>query len=179
MSKAVLWYLSADARGHHFLVFFLDDEHITNGWHDATPVIAPSACTSSSCTSTPWSSPRRKISHYCINNLDETEIRNNHLPPSWSSDPRNMEQKQEGWWRQNDGMILLITEAVWQRHRKLLNPAFTVPVIHKFLGIFNHMSKQFVREIEPHVGKDTFKITPYLRLIAFQTFSSKNIIFCL
>uniref|UniRef100_A0A2A4J141 Cytochrome P450 n=1 Tax=Heliothis virescens TaxID=7102 RepID=A0A2A4J141_HELVI len=67
--------------------------------------------------------------------------------------------------------LLTASGASWQRHRKLLNPAFTVSVIHNFLGIFNHMAKQFNGEIADHAGKDPFEIGPYLRLIAFQTFS--------
>ncbi|KAJ8715385.1 hypothetical protein PYW07_009867 [Mythimna separata] len=67
--------------------------------------------------------------------------------------------------------LLTSSGALWQRHRKLLNPAFTVPVIHKFLGIFNSMAKQFISDVEHQVGKGPFEIGPYLRVIAFQTFS--------
>nr|XP_049704918.1 cytochrome P450 4V2 [Helicoverpa armigera]WRX06003.1 CYP340G1 [Helicoverpa armigera] len=67
--------------------------------------------------------------------------------------------------------LLTASGAAWQRHRKLLNPAFTVSVIHNFLGIFNHMAKQFNSELAAHAGKEPFEISHYLRLIAFQTFS--------
>ncbi|CAH0697231.1 unnamed protein product [Spodoptera exigua] len=67
--------------------------------------------------------------------------------------------------------LLTSSGEFWQRHRKLLNPAFTVPVIHNFLSIFNHMAKQLVSELEVHVEQGPFEISPYLRIISFQTFS--------
>ncbi|KAF9819293.1 hypothetical protein SFRURICE_000284 [Spodoptera frugiperda] len=69
------------------------------------------------------------------------------------------------------GHDISIEREFWQRHRKLLNPAFTVPVIHNFLGIFNHMAKQLVGELEVHADRGPFEISPYLRVISFQTFS--------
>ncbi|CAD0205630.1 unnamed protein product [Chrysodeixis includens] len=67
--------------------------------------------------------------------------------------------------------LLTSSGAQWQRHRKLLNPAFTVSVIHGFLGIFNHMSRQMNDEVAEYAGKGPFDHSTYLRLIAFQTFS--------
>ncbi|KAJ8709494.1 hypothetical protein PYW08_009498 [Mythimna loreyi] len=66
--------------------------------------------------------------------------------------------------------IALSTGDVWKYHRKLLNPAFTLPVIHGFLDVFNSQSKKLADSLEPHVGKGSFDHCPYLLNNSLETF---------
>ncbi|KAJ8709491.1 hypothetical protein PYW08_009495 [Mythimna loreyi] len=67
------------------------------------------------------------------------------------------------------GGLIITSGDIWKRHRKLLNPAFTLPVIYGFLDVFNSQSKKLVRSMEPHVGKGLFDHFPYMKNNAFET----------
>ncbi|XP_075986352.1 uncharacterized protein LOC142983401 [Anticarsia gemmatalis] len=58
----------------------------------------------------------------------------------------------------------------WKRHRKLLIPAFTSPVVHTFLDIFNRQARKLVNNVECHVGKGQFDHIADLRNNALETF---------
>ncbi|XP_021189900.3 cytochrome P450 4V2 [Helicoverpa armigera] len=57
----------------------------------------------------------------------------------------------------------------WTRHRKLLNPAFSLPVIHGFLDVFNSQAKKLINEVEPFVGKGLFDHRRYFLNNNFET----------
>ncbi|PZC78322.1 hypothetical protein B5X24_HaOG200047 [Helicoverpa armigera] len=57
----------------------------------------------------------------------------------------------------------------WARHRKLLNPAFSLPVIHGFLDVFNSQAKKLINELEPFVGNGLFNHSPYFVTNNFET----------
>ncbi|KAJ8715358.1 hypothetical protein PYW07_009840 [Mythimna separata] len=65
--------------------------------------------------------------------------------------------------------LLISSGDIWKRHRKLLTPAFTLPVIYGFLDVFNSQSKKLVRAMEPHVGKGFFNHIPYMKHNALET----------
>ncbi|XP_075986811.1 cytochrome P450 4c3-like [Anticarsia gemmatalis] len=67
-----------------------------------------------------------------------------------------------------NGLITASGET-WKRHRKLLTPAFSLPVMYGFLDIFNSQSRRFVQNLKQEVGKQ-FDHTVYLRNIALETF---------
>nr|WRX06010.1 CYP340K6 [Helicoverpa armigera] len=57
----------------------------------------------------------------------------------------------------------------WAYHRKLLNPAFSLPVIHGFLDVFNSQAKKLLNEVEPFVGKGLFDHRPHFLRNNFET----------
>ncbi|KAJ8715376.1 hypothetical protein PYW07_009858 [Mythimna separata] len=67
-----------------------------------------------------------------------------------------------------DGLIISSGD-IWKRHRKLLTPAFTLPVIYGFLDVFNSQSKNLVSSMEPHVGKGLFDHFSYMKHNALET----------
>ncbi|KAF9788990.1 hypothetical protein SFRURICE_020689 [Spodoptera frugiperda] len=68
-----------------------------------------------------------------------------------------------------EGLITSSGE-IWKRHRKLLTPAFSLPVMYSFLGVFNSQSRMLVDNLKAKVGKGKFDHTDYLRNNALQTF---------
>uniref|UniRef100_A0A2A4IV96 Cytochrome P450 n=1 Tax=Heliothis virescens TaxID=7102 RepID=A0A2A4IV96_HELVI len=67
-----------------------------------------------------------------------------------------------------DGLVTSPVD-IWKRHRKLLNPAFSLPVIHGFLGIFNSQSRKLLEAMEPHAGKGLFDHRIYFNKNAMET----------
>ncbi|KAJ8715383.1 hypothetical protein PYW07_009865 [Mythimna separata] len=65
--------------------------------------------------------------------------------------------------------IALASGDIWKRHRKLLTPAFSLPVINGFLDVFNSQSKKMASSMEPCVGKGSFDHIPYLTHNALET----------
>ncbi|XP_047036248.1 cytochrome P450 4V2-like [Helicoverpa zea] len=63
-------------------------------------------------------------------------------------------------WQGNS--LLLCSGETWRLRRKLLNPAFSLPVIHGFLDVFNSQSKKLINDLDPFVGKGTFDHSSYL-----------------
>nr|WRX06004.1 CYP340K7 [Helicoverpa armigera] len=61
------------------------------------------------------------------------------------------------------------TEETWRHRRKLLNPAFSLPVIHGFLDVFNSQAKKLINELEPHIGKGPFDHSLYFKKNAVET----------
>nr|XP_049704913.1 cytochrome P450 4V2 [Helicoverpa armigera]WRX06012.1 CYP340K13 [Helicoverpa armigera] len=57
----------------------------------------------------------------------------------------------------------------WTSHRKLLSPAFSLPVIHSFLDVFNSQAKKLIDELEPFVGKGPFDHGSYFVTNNFET----------
>ncbi|KAJ8709498.1 hypothetical protein PYW08_009502 [Mythimna loreyi] len=45
---------------------------------------------------------------------------------------------------------------VWKHHRKVLSPAFSIPVINGFFDVFNSQSRRMVSELEEQAGKEPF-----------------------
>nr|XP_049704915.1 cytochrome P450 4C1 [Helicoverpa armigera]WRX06011.1 CYP340K5 [Helicoverpa armigera] len=70
-------------------------------------------------------------------------------------------------WQGNS--IITSSGETWARHRKLLNPAFSLPVIHGFLDVFNSQAKKLVNELEPFVGNGPFNHSPYFVTNNFET----------
>ncbi|KAF9409933.1 hypothetical protein HW555_010824 [Spodoptera exigua] len=68
-----------------------------------------------------------------------------------------------------EGLITSSGE-IWRRHRKLLTPAFSLPVMLSFLEVFNSQSRMLVENLKARVGKGKFDHTDYLRNNALQTF---------
>ncbi|XP_026729645.1 cytochrome P450 4C1-like [Trichoplusia ni] len=68
-----------------------------------------------------------------------------------------------------EGLITSSGE-VWKRHRKLLTPAFSLPVMLNFLDIFNSQSRKLVKNLKVEISKGPFDHTVYLRNIALETF---------
>ncbi|XP_022827251.1 cytochrome P450 4C1-like [Spodoptera litura] len=66
--------------------------------------------------------------------------------------------------------LVLSSGDIWKRHRKLLSPAFTLPIIHSFLDVFNSQAKKLASSMEPHVGKGLFDPFLNLKLNALETF---------
>ncbi|CAH0697232.1 unnamed protein product [Spodoptera exigua] len=67
--------------------------------------------------------------------------------------------------------LILSSGDIWKRHRKLLSPAFTLPIIHSFLDVFNSQAKKLASSMEKHAGKGLFDPFMYLKLNALETFS--------
>ncbi|PZC78319.1 hypothetical protein B5X24_HaOG200044 [Helicoverpa armigera] len=67
-----------------------------------------------------------------------------------------------------DGLVTAPVD-IWKRHRKLLSPAFSLPVIHGFLGIFNSQSRKLLEAIEPQAGKGLFDQRRYFNNNALET----------
>ncbi|KAJ8715360.1 hypothetical protein PYW07_009842 [Mythimna separata] len=65
--------------------------------------------------------------------------------------------------------LLISSGDIWKRHRKLLNPAFTLPVIYGFLDVFNNQAKKLASAMEPQVGKGFFDHFPYMKHNALET----------
>ncbi|KAH9635767.1 hypothetical protein HF086_011300 [Spodoptera exigua] len=57
----------------------------------------------------------------------------------------------------------------WKRHRKLLNPAFSLQVLHSFLGVFNIQARRQVNHFEAEVGRGKFDHLASLKHIALET----------
>ncbi|PZC73152.1 hypothetical protein B5X24_HaOG200029 [Helicoverpa armigera] len=68
-----------------------------------------------------------------------------------------------------EGLITSSGE-VWRRHRKLLTPAFSLPVMLNFLEVFNSQSRKLVDKIKVEIGKGRFDHIEYLRNNALETF---------
>ncbi|KAJ8715558.1 hypothetical protein PYW07_010040 [Mythimna separata] len=68
-----------------------------------------------------------------------------------------------------EGLITSSGE-VWKRHRKLLTPAFSLPVTLNFLEVFNSQSRKLVDSMKVHVANGPFDHTVHLRSIALETF---------
>ncbi|KAJ8715386.1 hypothetical protein PYW07_009868 [Mythimna separata] len=52
---------------------------------------------------------------------------------------------------------------VWKHHRKVLSPAFSIPVINGFFDVFNSQSKRLVSELEDQVGAGPYDHVALLR----------------
>lgn len=55
--------------------------------------------------------------------------------------------------------------STWQRHRKIIVPAFHVKILDKFVQTFNANSKILLERLEKHVGSPGFDIYPYMNLL--------------
>ncbi|XP_026729387.1 cytochrome P450 4C1-like [Trichoplusia ni] len=58
--------------------------------------------------------------------------------------------------------LVTAKESTWKPHRKLLNPAFNLQVLNKFIAEFNVQARELVSLLEPKVGKESFDVQPYL-----------------
>lgn len=58
--------------------------------------------------------------------------------------------------------MLQFSGGLWQGRRKLLNPSFSLPVIHGFLGIFNDQAKLLVQDMAKHLDKEYFDTASYI-----------------
>ncbi|XP_063896096.1 cytochrome P450 4C1 [Helicoverpa armigera] len=67
-----------------------------------------------------------------------------------------------------DGLLTTSAET-WKSHRKLLSPAFSLPVIHGLLQVFNSQSRKLLEEVAPHDGKGSFDHDVYLTKNALET----------
>ncbi|KAJ8715557.1 hypothetical protein PYW07_010039 [Mythimna separata] len=65
--------------------------------------------------------------------------------------------------------LVLASGPVWRRHRKLLNPAFSLQVMHSFLGVFNAQARRQVSHFDWQVGKGKFDHLTSLKHIALET----------
>ncbi|CAG4967347.1 unnamed protein product [Parnassius apollo] len=61
------------------------------------------------------------------------------------------------------------TVSIWKRHRKLLSPAFSQPVLDGFQGVFNSQSRRLVKDLEVEAGKGPFDHWVYMRRNALET----------
>nr|AID54867.1 cytochrome P450 CYP340K1 [Helicoverpa armigera] len=57
----------------------------------------------------------------------------------------------------------------WRQHRKMMNPAFSLPVIHGFIDLFNSQAKKLINTLEPFVGKGPFDHSTYFLRSNFET----------
>ena len=55
--------------------------------------------------------------------------------------------------------------STWQRHRKIIVPAFHVKILGKFVQTFNANSKFLLERLERHVGSPGFDVYPYMNLL--------------
>ncbi|XP_050554135.1 cytochrome P450 4C1-like [Spodoptera frugiperda] len=65
--------------------------------------------------------------------------------------------------------LVLASGPTWKRHRKLLNPAFSLQVLHSFLGVFNIQARRQVKHFEAEVGHGKFDHLASLKHIALET----------
>ncbi|PZC78326.1 hypothetical protein B5X24_HaOG200051 [Helicoverpa armigera] len=71
-------------------------------------------------------------------------------------------------WLGNNSLVLSGGET-WKNRRKLLNPAFSLPVIHGFLDVFNSQAKKLINEFKPYVGKGPFDHSVYFLKTSSET----------
>ncbi|KAF2886992.1 hypothetical protein ILUMI_19181, partial [Ignelater luminosus] len=68
------------------------------------------------------------------------------------------------------GRGLLTSEgAKWQKHRKILTPAFHFKILEQFIEIFDFHGNILVQKLEKEVGKKSVNIYPYVTLCALDT----------
>ncbi|KAF2895444.1 hypothetical protein ILUMI_10731 [Ignelater luminosus] len=68
------------------------------------------------------------------------------------------------------GRGLLTSEgAKWQKHRKILTPAFHFKILEQFIEVFDSHGNILVQKLEKEVGKKSVDIYPYVTLCALDT----------
>ncbi|XP_075986347.1 putative cytochrome P450 4d21 [Anticarsia gemmatalis] len=67
-----------------------------------------------------------------------------------------------------DGLVLA-SGPTWKRHRKLLNPAFSLQVLHGFMGVFNEQARRQIKHFDAEVGRGKFDHLATLKHIALET----------
>lgn len=58
---------------------------------------------------------------------------------------------------------------VWKRHRKILNPAFSLPILHQLVPIFDEKAKILVKNIRSLVGGEQFDAYERLSACSLET----------
>ncbi|KAF2900474.1 hypothetical protein ILUMI_05709 [Ignelater luminosus] len=59
--------------------------------------------------------------------------------------------------------------AKWQKHRKILTPAFHFRILEQFVEVFDFYSNTLVQKLEKEVGKKSVDIYPYVTLCSLDT----------
>lgn len=57
----------------------------------------------------------------------------------------------------------------WRRHRKILNPAFSMQILKTFVPIFDAKSSKLVKNFESLCGKEEFDIFPHMSAFFLET----------
>lgn len=58
--------------------------------------------------------------------------------------------------------LLVGSGDLWKRHRKILNPAFSIGILQKIIPTFDDKAKIFVRNMEAKVGGEAFDVYEYM-----------------
>lgn len=58
---------------------------------------------------------------------------------------------------------------IWKKHRKILNPAFSLPILHQLVPIFDAKSKALVKNIRSMVGGEQFDAYERLSACSLET----------
>lgn len=65
--------------------------------------------------------------------------------------------------------LVLASGPIWRRHRKLLNPAFSLHVLHGFLGVFNEQARRQIKHFDAEIGRGEFDHLATLKHTALET----------
>lgn len=65
--------------------------------------------------------------------------------------------------------LVFAKKSMWEVHRKILNPAFSIGVLHGLIPIFDEKSKIFANNLTTKVGCDEFDIYHYISACSLET----------
>lgn len=65
--------------------------------------------------------------------------------------------------------LLVGSGELWRRHRKILNPSFTIGILQSVIPTFDQKSKFFLKNVASEVGKKQFDVYDYLSACSLET----------
>lgn len=67
-----------------------------------------------------------------------------------------------------EGLVLAGGD-LWRRHRKILNPAFSIGILQDLIPTFDEKSKIFAKNLEVEVGRGEFDVYGYISACSLET----------
>jgi cytochrome P450 len=65
--------------------------------------------------------------------------------------------------------LLVGSGELWRRHRKILNPSFSIGILQQLIPTFDDKSKIFVKNLEKEVGNEPFDVYGYMSACSLET----------
>lgn len=65
--------------------------------------------------------------------------------------------------------LLVGSGELWKRHRKILNPTFSIGILQQLIPTFDEKSQIFVRNLKKEIGREEFDVYGYMSACSLET----------